>query len=184
MSELLFENPLYLILTLIGGSALLYMKWKGALLEENRFWKMLIPAILAGVIFLISHIVITDKEAIIKASNKISTEIGQNNYSILKKILKPEFTIEYKSQKVTKDDFLKLLDELQSEQKAIITRMTIKLNKLSIKDKKAVTDFNSTMFIDTSEGMYRLVLNWKIYWEKEGNYWLISKSDEPKQLFF
>ncbi|MBN2693309.1 hypothetical protein JXR93_01480 [bacterium] len=184
MNELLFENPLYLIILFLGGSVFLYSKWKGSLLENSRFWKMLIPTAIAGVIFLISHFVVTDKEAILNASNKISSEISLNNYSILKKMLKSDFTISYKSQIINKDEFLKFLDELQSEQKYIITRMSIKLNQLRIMSSKATTDFNITIYIDTSEGIFRQILNWKLYWEKDGNHWLISKSDEPKPLLF
>jgi len=172
---MLFENPLYVYILLGIAEAVLGYLYVQRRDRRYRF-ALLAPVLLAGAVFLVEQLVVTDRERIIAASREIARDLEAGRLDALQRRLDDGFAGYYRSK-----------DHALAEAQQAIERYALKVVQLRNFD-VTVHEGAATMLVTTvveaGRGDLpgrRIPLNWTIRWVRrpadDGNAWRIREAE-------
>lgn len=176
MSQLLFEDPFWLFF-LIGLVAivLVAMWWKKP--TRSRALRILIPVGLAAAVYLIEITVVTDREKLIGAVEKIAEHARQGKTDALEQYLSEEFEGRFRGRAYDKQGAIDLAERSLREHglvELVITRLDVE-----VKGRTARMNVVTRMILRSLGGRAPIVLRWDIAWNKSEGRWRAVKAEEP-----
>jgi len=177
VSETFFENPLYVYIALGLVEVVLLGIW-----FERRApgaaRAMIVPPVLAGVVALVAHWVVTDREQIQTASQDIAEAIVQRQYGRIAPHLDEKFLAHLHGSIVNKPAVVAVC-------KAQIARhgiTKVNFHRMQVRVDGRRAKMHVTTFVFFGE-QGRTALVWDARWIKRGDKWLVLEVSEPKQGF-
>ena len=167
----LFENPLgiYIALAMIGALGLVsYQNWR----TFKSAWPTVVALVVGAAVFTISTLVVTDREQIRAACEKIANATSSRNTVIVEFLLDKDFTGLSETQ--TPGNAIRRLDsELKTYR---VTDVRYKILELNVRNDMATMLVRSDI---TSETVPAMRMNWRIIWIKRSTGWLVYKVSGP-----
>ena len=167
----LFKNPLgiYIALAIVGVLGLVsYQNWR----TFKSAWPTAVALIVGAAVFTVSTLVVTDREQIGAACEKIANAISNRNTVVVEFLLDEEFTGLSETQ--TRKKAIRRLD---SDLKAYgVTGVKFKILDLNVRDSLANMLVRSDI---TSETIPAMRLNWRVIWIKRPTGWLVYRVSGP-----
>ncbi len=179
MTYLLFENPKYLLLFLGILDIILIFSLKKIPFNKKKI-AIIIIAILIPTIHISAKVIETDNEKVERALIKISQDANKLQINSITPILDNNFNGEFKKKNYNKEEFIKLLKEKVSNK--VINAINFKIKKIIFNKNSADTIIISFVDLTTTEGVFRLPLEWKMKWSKKGDNWYIIKTESPTMI--
>ena len=167
----LFENPLgiYIALAIIGALGLVsYHTWR----TFKSAWPTAVALVAGAAVFTVSTLVVTDRERIGAACEKIADAISNRNTVVVEFLLDKDFTGLSETQ--TRKKAIRRLD---SDLKTYgVTGAKLKILDMKVRDDLATMLVRSDI---TSETIPAMRLNWRAVWIKRPAGWLVHKVSGP-----
>lgn len=179
MTYLLFENPKYLLLFLGIVDLILIFSLKKIPFNKKKI-AIIIIAILIPTIHILAKVIVTDKEKIENSLIKISQNANKLQIDSVTPILDDNFNGEFKKKNYNKEDFIKLLKEKVDNK--VINAINFKIKKIKFSKNSADSIIISFVDLTTSDGVFRLPLEWKMKWNKKGDSWYIIRTESPTMI--
>jgi hypothetical protein len=167
----LFENPLgiYIALAVFGALGLVsYQNWR----TFRAAWPTTFALIAAAVVFSISSMVVTDREAILIKSDDIAEAINRGDsitleYSLAKDFSGPD---KYPTRKKAISWLTKNIEQYE------ITSVKFMVLDLDVRDDLATMSMQTDV---SSETFPTVRMNWQVIWTKRSAGWLVFKASGP-----
>lgn len=155
----------------------------GALWLERRTRRhallMLLPLTLAGLMFVLSVLVETDREAIASAVSAIAGDVQANRPDALEKFLDESFMGSYKQMRLDKPSAVSLC--LGEKRRFSISRIQVTNPEIVVRDGKADMDVTADMIVDaTGLGSYPVKVDFILRWIRRPQGWRIYRAEEPR----
>lgn len=170
--RVLFESPTYLYVALVVAELALAGIWYE---RRSRRVAMLlvVPILLAGVVFAIEAAVVTNREQIIEAAREIVADLNEGKTDTLDKYLDDEFSGFYLNKKraITVAKI-----ELGSKNIA-----RIKLTRIVVDVSGRTAKMRAGTAITIKEYNTTVPILWNVYWVKRSDGWRIAGVDEPEK---
>lgn len=184
----LFENPLYLYISLAIAELVLTAIWYE---RRTRRWavSLAIPILLAAGIFALETLVVTDREQITTALKEIAAEMQNLPRSPVKlpvterhldETVRVDLGGGFGGMNMTRDQSLqagrKILEQFDIE--------SVKFLRLGVKidGGQAHTHFNTVITFDTPQwDRQHTSLIWNIHWKKRDGCWRIVRIEKPQR---
>lgn len=177
MTELIFEDPLYLYIVLGLAELVLAVLWRER--RTPSFAKaMLIPPILVLMVAGADYLVQTDREQLQESMVEIKTAIENNQISRIPSYLDDDFEAAIFGQTITKP-MVVLFGQTQMEKREI-DKINLYNLKIEFLGQRAKMHFTT---IVTYGGNQRTGLIWDLEWLKRPEGWKMLRVREPKTGF-
>jgi len=170
LERLFFEEPLYVYVTLVFVELVLAAIW-----HERRSRKLLlllaVPPVVAGIVFLVSSQVVTDRERIVQAAEAVARDLEAGSVAAAERYLADD----YSGLGVNKAGAI-------ATGASIIRTYEIgkiKLTKVNVAVDGPVAAMQVTTII-TLEGGARGSLDWQLRWAKRPEGWRIVHIQNPE----
>ncbi len=175
MVETFFENPLYIYFALALAELVLVVIWYE---KRTSRWvlSLVIPVVLAGVVGLVAHLVVTDRERIIAAVKDIARSVESGQLQQLPDHLDRDFTARLEGLRVGKRQVVALCNSRISRWR--IRRVSFAKMKVEVASEEA--KMHVVTILTYGEDSRRTPLIWDAVWIKRGGSWLILRVAEPK----
>ena len=178
-SELFFENPAYVYLTLALAEFALLAIWYE---RRGRNWALSLaaPVVAAAVVALVAHLVKTDREQIVAAAEDIAAAVQARQPARIPPHLDEQFTMSLHGFTLLKADVVEVCNA-ETTQWGI---NTVKFHKVEVAvDGKRARMRIITLIYYQQGGNQPISLIWNVDWIKRSDGWKILKVDEPRQGF-
>ena len=179
MSKTFFENPLYVYIALGFAELILAVIWYE---RRHRTWikSLIVPPVLAVVVALVAHFVVTDREQIIAAARDIAEAIEQQQFQRIPEHLDEKFVATLNGRSVGKDKVTALCN-------AEVDRWGItgvNFHNMSVEVTPTQARMHLTTFVFYGrEGSSRTALIWDVLWIRRDGRWRIREVAEPQHGF-
>lgn len=180
MTGILFEDPLYLLILLAGGEFYLYSLWhKEGTFTFKDLRKLLILPLIALGIWIMSTVVVTEKEEILNIMAEFSEKIERGPMPLLEKYLHADYSGHSLNQSfATKSEAMSFVKKHQ-DNKLIINGIRFQKKKFTIKGKKATLQTKMVLYITTQRGDGPFPLNISLVFQKTVEGWKILQNTPP-----
>lgn len=168
-----FEDPFYVYVTLAVAELILAILWHQR--RDRRLALALLgPLLLAGGVFTLERLVVTDREQIIANADQVVALIGSGRLPEVAPYLTDDFTGYFKDRATA----------LAAGQAAIktfgISHVEITQAKVEFEGGMGVMNATTRIECSTDLGSGKVPLSWVIYWTKRSGRWQIAEVMEPK----
>jgi len=177
MSETFFENPLYVYIALGLVELVLLGIWFDRRLRGVAM-TMIVPLVLAGIVALVAHLVVTDREQIEAAAQDIADAIAQKQYERIPPHLDEKFLARLHGSVVNKATVIAACNAQITRYG--ITKVNFHRMKVQIDGQSAKMHVTTFVFFGKNS---RTSLVWDARWVKRKDRWLVLEVSEPKQGF-
>ncbi len=179
MTYLLLENPKYLLLFLGIIDLVLIFSLKNIPFSKKKI-AIIIIAVLIPAIHILARVVETDNEKIEKILIKISQTANKQQIDSVSFALSTDFKGKFNNKTYNKEGFIKLLKEKVG--KKVINAINFKIKKIIFNKNTADSTIVSFVDLTTSDGVFRLPLQWEMKWNKKNDKWYIIKTKSPTMI--
>lgn len=179
MKELFFENPFNLYLALGVIEFPLILIWF-ARRGRMRLVTLLVPPVLAGLVGLVAHLVVTDREQIIAATEDIALSVESSQTQRIAGHLDEQFTGYLHGVLVRKKELAAVCNA--SIEKWGISKIVLHKMDVQVSSPKAKMHVNTIITYSTYGGG-RIGLIWDTTWIKRGKKWFVLEVQEPRTGF-
>ncbi len=160
VSRTFFENPVYLYVALGLAEVVLAIRWR-----ERRTRRLalalLVPAVLAGCVFLLDYFVVTDREQIISASKEIARGFETGSMEAAEKYLDEKFGGFYRTKRNALDRGKRAIERYKLR---LVKPMNVEVRVAGRRAEMSVTTV-----IEPGAGELagqRFLLSWTVHWVK------------------
>jgi len=177
MSETFFENPLYVYLALGFCELVLAVIWHE---RRAKTWglAMLVPPVLAAVVALVAHLVVTDREQILRAARDIAQAVETNQLERIPAHLDDDFISNVPRMRLTKAD---VLAAFRTETKKHAIR-GVKFGRTTVEIAGREAEMHTvTVIIYGEKGEGRLWMIWDVLGFKRAGGWKILEVRQLRQ---
>ncbi len=179
MSETFFESPLYVYFALGLAELVLAVIWHE---KRTRRWaiSLAIPIVLAGVVVLVEHVVVTDREQITAAALDIADAIESRQLDRISPHLDDEFQAIFQGIPISKDGVISVCQSQISNWE--IKRINFGRTVIKVDGRSATMHLN-TFLVYGEKRESRTAMIWDIRWIEREAGWKMYRVSEPKQGF-
>lgn len=183
LKSVLFENPLYLYITLgIVELVLVYLWWDRRAEKVGRKYllAMIAPPLIGLGVLLLSTFIITDREQIIAAAHEIAADMAGEGDAAIQKYLDHNFVVTFGGQPYDRETVL-LLVRTQRRMHAI-RQIDITSATVDVKGEFAKMNVTTSMTAEAKElnSEFRQPVQFDVTWVKRAEGWRVLECDEPK----
>ncbi|RPI59393.1 MAG: nuclear transport factor 2 family protein [Planctomycetaceae bacterium] len=186
LKELFFESPLYVYITLALVELAVAAVWFERRSPKVARW-MVVPVLLAGAVFAVERMVVTDREQIVSITEQIARDMEAGDVDAAMTHVDDDFIA----------DFVPLGNVIGKDAAkraaAAVGKLTLaqhKPSKITLSDYKvdfkgnsAVMTVRSVMWFTTGEAKdFTTSLRWTLHWVKKGDEWLINEAEYKQGL--
>lgn len=177
MKSLFFEDPFWLYALLLMAEGVLVTLWRRRG-DRKSALRLLIPPAMAALIFALATLVVTDRERIKEATQKLVAGLNAGRTTELASRLASDFRGTFRGMKP-----LKRGETLERVQKALrqhgVAKITIKSLKVKVRGDQATVHL--VTMIELRGKMFRgkIPARWTLQWVKQGKRWLIRDARGP-----
>jgi len=178
LSQVLFENSLYTYLALAFGELILAAVWYE---RRTRLLGLLliVPLVLAGVVFSLSAMVTTDRERIVHAAEAIVVDLQAGRRTALQTYLDDGFVGVYSGSRLDKPAAVKAC--FFEKQRYGITELSVVHTDVEVSGEKATMTAEVKMTMRATElGPVKTKVIFNLTWFKTAQGWRIIEAAEPK----
>ncbi len=179
MTELFFESPFNLYLGLGVIEFPLILIWF-ARRGRIRLVTLLVPPVLAGIIALVAHLVVTDREQIIAVTEDIARAVESGQTQRIAGHIDEQFTGYLHGMLVRKKELVAVCNI--SIEKWGISKIALHKMDVEVSSPKAKMHVN-TIITYGAHGGGRAALIWNTTWIKRGKKWFVFGVQEPRTGF-
>jgi hypothetical protein len=174
LQTLLLEAPLPIYIGLAVLELVLGIVWFGRR-DPRTLRQLLIPPAVAGVIFLVSWLVVTDREQIQTACRDIAVRAANGDVDGVAGHLHPQFEAEVRGRRVNKAIALNMARAALRNNQIVRVRFT--QVEIEIEDGRASVFV--TVVADTA-GQQRYILSMDTRWTDESGPWTIRRAENVR----
>lgn len=182
LKETFFENPFYVYMVLAVVEVVLVVMWYERRNPKIAIW-LLAPVLLAGVVFTVERLVVTDRERIIDISRQIAGDLENGDVDAIGPYIDDNFRAPF----VPLSDVVSMVDGLARSAAITVGKVAIARNqpqKITISDikvemagRRAIMHCRTTIQFAAGEAKgFPAVLTWTVNWVKRGDNWLIDQA--------
>lgn len=176
----LFENPLYVYIVLALGWAVLIGIWR-ARRTRRCAWSLAAPPILAGIVLVVSTLVVTDREQILAAARDIATNFERGDMAEIVRHLDEDFTATLEGQTIGKPAVEAVCS--RARQRYSITEIRFHRPQVQVNGGSAAMSLITIIKFEFEGASGLTSLRWEIRWVKKGGSWKILRVQEPVREF-
>ena len=181
-----FENPVYLYLALACAEMVLVFLWRA-----GKTWRtaaaMAVPILLAGAVFVVEAVVVTDREQITAALREIVRDAGArgqaaSEFQVLATYLDQNVQVDLAGHGGANLDKDRLLTRARAVAKQFnLRRVELVRPEVQIDEQKARVSFGTIVsYAHKTFGEGRASIRWQLHWAKKGGAWRIVRVDPPE----
>ena len=177
LRELFFEDPfwLYVILALVELGSLVV--WWRSYEGKGKRW-LVLPLVLAGLIFGVESWVETDREKIQQAVHQIARDAGAGRFEFLEERMAEEFRGDFQGSEIQMEEGLDLAKRFSREQG--LTHVEVRDVDVKVEGKRAFTVVVTRMNLRSLGPRATLLLRWEVDWVKVGGRWKVVFTSTPR----
>ena len=177
MKELFFEDPLWLYVLLFIAEVVMVWLWSKSR-ERAALLRCLIPLGLAGVVFAVATLVVTDREKIQRATDELVADAKAGRLTAFERWLDREFQGTFRSKPMNRDQAL-------AEARRVLGRGSIKdieiqKNEIKVQGADAYQRLQTAIRFSGGGFSGRLPMMWRIHWIRTTEGWRIYEVSEPQ----
>lgn len=174
MAELLFERPLSIYIALVFISLILGVFWVTSR-NKKLLLAILIAVVLGGIVGLVAHLVVTDREIIIAAAKDIAQCVQDKQYDRILPHIDEDFRGRILDRRISKGTIAAIARSSVRQHSVLTIKFT--RGEVEINGDTAEMDCR-TMIIYGKENA-KSPLSWDVTWIKRDDRWLVKSLDGP-----
>ena len=183
LKYVLFENPLYAFIALAIAEIVLAALWWDRRAEKvgRKFLlSMIVPPVLAGVVLMLSVLVVTDREQITIAAREIAADIAADRSGALEKYLDNHFVGHLGGRNYNRTEALTIAKQQRREYG--ISNITITSATVEMQGETATMDVMTSLTAEEKSlnVQFQGHVEFPLTWVKRSEGWRILECQEPK----
>jgi ketosteroid isomerase-like protein len=177
MKTLFFEDPFWLYAMLVMAEVVLLLIWRRQRTRRSGL-RLLVPPVLAVMIFGVATLVVTDRERITTAVHKISKDVAAGQTTALEKYLDDDFHMTLHGRSFGKAKTIARAIKVMRTSR--ITKVTIKRLQIDVQGDTATLRMITAIRVDGGGFQGGVPLVWNLRWIKRGKQWRILEATQPR----
>ena len=177
MKSLLFEDPFWLYGILgIAFLVLLTSWWRNR--DRAHTLRLAVPAGLIGLLFLVSTLVVTDREKIQRATRDVAAAVQAGDVDRVAVWLDRELQATYHGTALNRAQAVARLRSVLGQVR--VATVKIQKNEIAVKGPRAFQRLLTWIEVTGRAVQGRVPVRWRVHWVRTASGWRIYEVEEPR----